>query len=127
MANTKKRRYQFHQIHIGTCPADDGILDQQHFDLDPFPVQIHNILRAPFWKRAPVADGWMPFFVDDGSGGEKAIFRRTIAGVTEEILINPWASLWIAPACFRSASRTGGLGVSEIASTQHGKEVAGAY
>ena len=33
---------------------------------------------------APAKDGWEAFFVPDGSGGEKAIFRRTVAGKTED-------------------------------------------
>ena len=33
---------------------------------------------------APAKDGWEAFFVPNGTGGEKAIFRRTVAGKTED-------------------------------------------
>jgi hypothetical protein len=34
--------------------------------------------------NAPATDGWEAFFVTDGGGGEKAIFRRTTGGTTED-------------------------------------------
>jgi hypothetical protein len=35
--------------------------------------------------NAPAADGWEAFFVSDGGVGEKAIFRRTVKGLTEDM------------------------------------------
>ncbi len=44
--------------------------------------------------RAPEADGWKPMFVKgDGTDPEKAVFRRSVGGKTEEKLINGWAGL----------------------------------
>jgi len=34
--------------------------------------------------NAPASDGWEAFFVSDGSNGEKAIFRRIVAGTSED-------------------------------------------
>ncbi len=34
--------------------------------------------------HAPAADGWEALFVSDGANGEKAVFRRTVNGTTEE-------------------------------------------
>jgi len=74
-------------------PTDDGIfwLSNQGVMIDQ--VRQKNVIGTPFWKKAPVADGWQPFFVDDGNGGEKAVFRRVVGGKTEEILINPWEGI----------------------------------
>ncbi len=74
-------------------PADDGLFWRSDVEVIIAKVRAHNILKLPTWKAAPVADGWMPFFVSDGAGGEKAVFRRIVGGTTEEILINPWAGL----------------------------------
>jgi len=35
--------------------------------------------------HAPASDGWEAFFVANGSGGENAVFRRTVGGKTEEM------------------------------------------
>src|SRR5438045_88816 len=74
-------------------PADDGIFWLSNQGVSIGQVRNHNVIGTPYWKKAPVADGWQPFFVDDGTGGEKAIFRRVVGGVTEEILINPWEGI----------------------------------
>ena len=34
--------------------------------------------------HAPASEGWDAFFVSNGAGGENAIFRRTVAGKTED-------------------------------------------
>src|SRR6185312_8537277 len=74
-------------------PADDGIFWLSNQGVSIAQVREKNVIGTPYWKKAPAADGWQPFFVDDGAGGEKAVFRRTVGGNTEEILINPWAGI----------------------------------
>jgi hypothetical protein len=74
-------------------PADDGIFWLSNQGVTILDVRQKNVIGTPFWQKAPAADGWQPFFVDDGGGGEKAVFRRVVAGKTEEILINPWEGI----------------------------------
>jgi len=74
-------------------PADDGIFWLSNQGVVIEQVRQKNVIGTPFWQRAPAADGWQPFFVDDGNGGEKAVFRRVFNGKTEEILINPWEGI----------------------------------
>jgi hypothetical protein len=71
-------------------PADDGIFWLSNQSVSISQVRLHNVIPTSSWKKAPVGDGWQPFFVDDGGGGEKAVFRRVVSGTTEEILINSW-------------------------------------
>jgi hypothetical protein len=56
-------------------------------DNDKFWISSAEISLAAKRKsmKAPAADGWEAFFVADGSGGEKAIFRRTVGGKTEDM------------------------------------------
>jgi hypothetical protein len=56
-------------------------------DNDKFWISSAEISLAAKRKsmKAPAADGWEAFFVPDGSGGEKAIFRRTVGGKTEDM------------------------------------------
>lgn len=96
-------------------PADDGLFWISSSPVPIDQVRIHNILRNPSWKKAPVADGWMPFFVDDGSGGEKAVFQRTVAGAKEEILINSWDGLADCAHFLSRCLTAGGLNIAEIA------------
>ena len=94
-------------------PADDGVfwLSNQSVSIDQ--VRLHNVIPTPFWKKAPVADGWKPFFVDDGSGGEKAVFQRVSSGVTEEILINPWDGIADCAHFLSRCLTAGGLKIAE--------------
>ena len=71
-------------------PADDGIFWLSNQSVSISQVRLHNVIPTSSWKKAPVGEGWQPFFVDDGGGGEKAVFRRVVSGTTEEILINSW-------------------------------------
>ena len=74
-------------------PTGDGLfwLNSAAVKIDQ--VRKANILRQPGWRPAPKADGWEPFFVDDGLGGEKAVFVRGSGATREEILINAWAGI----------------------------------
>ena len=71
-------------------PADDGIFWLSNQSVSISQVRLHNVIPTSSWEKAPVGEGWQPFFVDDGGGGEKAVFRRVVSGTTEEILINSW-------------------------------------
>jgi hypothetical protein len=86
-------------------PADDGIFWLSNQGVSIAQVREKNVIGTPYWKKAPAADGWQPFFVDDGAGGEKAVFRRVVGGNTEEILINPWRESPIALTSYPDASR----------------------
>jgi hypothetical protein len=77
-------------------------------------VRHTNVLKAPYWVKAPVADGWVASFQDDGLGGEKAVFRRTVGGVVEEILINPWAGIADCAHFLSKCLTKGGVTVSEL-------------
>ena len=74
-------------------PTNDGIFWLSNQGVMIEQVRQKNVIGTSFWKKAPAADGWQPFFVDDRAGGEKAVFRRVIGGITEEILINPWEGI----------------------------------
>jgi hypothetical protein len=95
-------------------PADDGVfwLTNQAVNIET--VRKQNVIPTPGWKKAPAADGWQPFFVDDGLRGEKAVFRRVVAGVTEEILINPWAGIADCAHFLSRCLTAGGVAVSEL-------------
>jgi len=70
--------------------ADDGDFWLSNQSISISQVRLHDVIPTSSWKKAPVGEGWQPFFVDDGGGGEKAVFRRVVSGTTEEILINSW-------------------------------------
>lgn len=95
-------------------PADDGLfwLSNQAVKIDE--VRLHNVLRAPYWQKAPVAEGWQPMFADDGNHGEKAVFRRVNKGVVEEILINPWEGIADCAHFLSRCLTAGGLKIGEI-------------
>jgi hypothetical protein len=94
-------------------PADDGIfwLTNQSVSIDQ--VRQRNVIGNATWKKAAVADGWQPFFVNDNSGGEKAVFRRVVAGKTEEILINSWEGIADCAHFLSRCLTAGGLQVEE--------------
>ncbi|MGH9559154.1 MAG: hypothetical protein ACRD30_07925 [Bryobacteraceae bacterium] len=95
-------------------PADDGIFFLSNQAVHIAQVRNRNVIPTSGWQKAPVADGWMPFFADDGLGGEKAVFRRLRNGKTEEILINPWAGI---ADCAHFLSRCLTAGGARIAQT----------
>ena len=74
-------------------PADDGLFWLSNEAIVISQVRQQNVVPRPDWKKAPAADGWMPKFVDDGKGGEKAVFQRATPAGLEEILINPWEGI----------------------------------
>jgi hypothetical protein len=112
MAYKRKDAVDFADAHWN-IPADDGLfwLSNQSVSIDQ--VRMRNTIPTSTWQRAPVGDGWMPFFVDDSSGGEKAVFQRTVAGVTQEILINPWAGIADCAHFLSRCLTAGGLKIAE--------------
>lgn len=56
-------------------------------DDDKFWISSEAVMLADKRKsmKAPAADGWEAFFVPDGSGGENAVFRRTVSGKIEDM------------------------------------------
>ena len=113
MAFSRDDAVNFADTHWN-IPADDGVfwLSNQGVVIDQ--VRIKNTIGTPFWKKAPAADGWMPFFVNDGSGGEKAVFRRVNGGTTEEILINPWDGIADCAHFLSQCLTAGGVHVAEL-------------
>ena len=73
MAYTRANAVKFAEDHWN-IPADDGLFWLSNQGVVVARVREANTIGTSFWKRAPSADGWMPFFVDDGGGGEKAVF-----------------------------------------------------
>jgi hypothetical protein len=64
--------------------------------------------------KAPAADGWQAMFVKgDGTDPEKAVFRRTVAAVTEEKLISGWAGLADCAHFLSRCLTAGGVKVDE--------------
>jgi len=112
MPFSRTNAVKFAETHWNT-PADDGIFWLSNQGVTIADVRLRNVIGTPFWRKAPVADGWQPFFVNDGSGGEKAVFRRVVAGVTEEILINPWAGIADCAHFLSRCLTAGGITVAE--------------
>ncbi len=103
-------------------PADDGIfwLSNQGVQIDQ--VRQSNVIGNATWRKAPVADGWQPFFVNDNVGGEKAVFRRLVAGKTEEILINSWDGIadcahFLSRCLTAGGAKVGERGVASLMQT----------
>ena len=94
-------------------PADDGIFWLSNEAVNIAQVRTHNIIPTSFWQKAPVAEGWQPFFVDDGLKAEKAVFQRTVGATTEEILINPWAGIADCAHFLSRCLSAGGLKIAE--------------
>lgn len=87
-------------------PCDDGV----------FWLSNERISVAAKRKqlKAPEADGWQPMFVKgDGTDPEKAVFRRTVGGVTEEKLINGWDGLADCAHYLSRCLTTGGAKIDE--------------
>jgi hypothetical protein len=112
MSFNRKSAVDYAEKHWN-IPADDGVfwLSNQAVSIDK--VRKSNVIGNATWKMAPVADGWQPFFVDDKGGGEKAVFRRVVAGKTEEILINPWEGIADCAHFLSRCLTTGGVKVDE--------------
>ncbi len=112
MSYTRTAAVKYAEKHWN-IPADDGVfwLSSQGVEIDQ--VRQRNVIGTPFWKKAPAADGWQPFFVNDGLGGEKAVFRRVVSGITEEILINPWAGIADCAHFLSRCITAGGIHIAE--------------
>ena len=94
-------------------PADDGISWLSNQGVVVAKVREDNTIPTKSWKKAPSADGWMPFFVDDGNGGEKAVFRRRVGVTLEEIVINPWEGIADCAHFLSRCLTAGGANVAE--------------
>src|SRR5262245_4633824 len=112
MAFNRDAAINFADAHWN-IPADDGIfyLSNQSVSIDQ--VRHKNVIPTSFWKAAPIADGWQPFFVDDSAGGENAVFRRVVSGITEEILIHPDKGIADCAHFLSRCLTAGGVKVSE--------------
>lgn len=85
MAFDRDAAFKYAETHWNV-PCDDGMLWLSNEGL--------SIARERVKHAAPAKDGWEPMFVKgDGTDPEKAVFRRTVSGVTEEKLISPWDGL----------------------------------
>ncbi len=112
MGYTRKDAVDFADAHWN-IPADGTFwLSDEEVVIDQ--VRMRNALRKPWWAKAPAGDGWQPFFVDDAGGGEKAVFRRVVAGVMQEILINPWEGIADCAHFLSRCLTEGGLSVNEL-------------
>src|ERR1700749_4049589 len=87
-------------------PCDDGVFWLTN--------DVVNIAAQRKELHAPAADGWQPMFVKgDGREPEKAVFRRTTGGVTEEKIINGWAGLADCAHFLSKCLSAGGAKVNE--------------
>lgn len=112
MAYKRTDAVSFADAHWNT-PADDGIFWLSNQSVSISQVRLHNVIPTSSWKKAPVGEGWQPFFVDDGLGGEKAVFQRVVGGTTEEILINPWAGIADCAHFLSRCISAGGVKINE--------------
>jgi hypothetical protein len=112
MAYVRKNAVNFADNHWNT-PSDDGLFWLSNQAVVIASVRTSNVIPNASWKKAPVADGWQPFFVDDSLGGEKAVFRRGIGSAMEEILINPWAGIADCAHFLSRCLTAGGLKIAE--------------
>jgi hypothetical protein len=97
-------------------PCDDGLLW-----LTDDVIVVENKRRE---LKAPSSDGWQPMFVPDpdGSRAEKAVFRRTVGGKTEDKLINGWAGLadcahYLSRCLSAGGAATNERGVAQLVQT----------
>ncbi len=112
MPYTRAKAVGFADTHWNT-PADDGLFWLSNEAVVIEQVRKANVVPTSAWKKAPAAEGWQPVFVDDGKGGEKAVFRRVVGGITEEILINPWEGIADCAHFLSRCLTAGGLNISE--------------
>ncbi len=123
MGYTRKDAVDFADAHWNT-PADGTFwLSDEEVVIDQ--VRMRNVIRKPWWAKAPAGDGWQPFFVDDAGGGEKAVFRRVVAGVMQEILINPWEGIADCAHFLSRCLTEGGLSVNELSVPKMVKKLQG--
>ena len=86
-------------------PCDDGV-----FWLSNQAVDVEQKRRE---LSAPASDGWEAFFVSDGSGNEQAVFQRTVGGVIETKLIQPWEGLADCAHFLSKCLTAGGITIRE--------------
>ena len=86
-------------------PCDDGVF----WATDG----VRNVAHWRVKLKAPEKDGWAARFVDDGTGGEHAVFRRTVAGKLEEKEIQPWAGLADCAHYLSRCVTAGGVKIQE--------------
>ena len=113
MAFIRKSATDYADRHWNT-PTDDGLFWLSNQAVVIAQVRTSNVIPTPYWKKAPESEGWQPLFVSDGKGGEKAVFRRVVAGVMEEILINPWEGIADCAHFLSRCLTAGGLKISEL-------------
>ncbi len=87
-------------------PCDDGV-----FWLRDQAVNVEQKRRE---LRASARDGWEALFVADGNGGEKAVFQRTVGGLPETKLIQPWEGLADCAHFLSKCLQAGGIPISEL-------------
>jgi hypothetical protein len=105
MAYDRDKAVNYADAHWN-IPCDDGV-----FWLTNGAVVVEQKRKE---LKAPLADGWQPMFVKgDGSDPEKAVFRRTVGGVTEEKIISPWAGLADCAHFLSKCLSAGGVAVNE--------------
>jgi hypothetical protein len=112
MAYTRAAAVKFAE-KFWNVPADDGIFWLSNQAVVVAQVRQMNTIPTTSWKKALATDGWMPFFVDDGNGGEKAVFRRGMGPAMQEILINPWAGIADCAHFLSRCLSAGGLSIAE--------------
>jgi hypothetical protein len=86
-------------------PSDDGV-----FWLSNQAVVVEQKRRE---LGAPARDGWEALFVSDGRGGEQAVFQRTVGGVIETKLIQPWEGLADCAHFLSKCLQAGGININE--------------
>lgn len=112
MAYVRKNAVDYAAKHWN-IPADDGIFWLSNQAVIISMVRLNNTIPTSTWKKALASDGWQPFFVDDGLGGEKAVFRRVTGATIQEILINPWAGIADCAHFLSRCLTAGGLKIAE--------------
>lgn len=86
-------------------PCDDGVFWLSN--------DVVSVERKRKELKAPVADKWEPFFVSDGKGREQAVFQRTVGGLVETKLIQPWEGLADCAHYLSKCLQAGGIKVNE--------------
>ena len=113
MAYDRKAAIAYADKHWN-IPADDGLFWLSNQAVVINHVRVNNTINVGWWAKASAVDGWMPRFVDDGKGGEKAVFQRTGAVGMEEILINPWDGIADCAHFLSRCLTAGGIKVAEL-------------
>lgn len=87
-------------------PCDDGV-----FWLSNGVVSVEQKRKE---LRASTADRWEALFVPDGTGGEKAVFQRTVGSSNENKLIQKWEGLADCAHFLSKCLQAGGIKISEL-------------